>query len=343
MYVPLFFRSPFIAALCLILVASVRFNRNDLIIKRPLNDAAFYISNVEKIRGIEPTTYDYKGPFNERILVTTLAAFLPFSPLTSINLINLLFLSAGLFYLYKLLKVSGLSDDFVWLGVYIFIFSFPTFYYSTIGYIDPSVLAAIFCGTYALYSNRYGLFIAAIIAGAFSKENIVILIPVALAYAYSRNNRQWVMTGLASLIIILIINFTMKKYLFQDDPTIEAIYWKPNLSRFIWNIQRPHFLISTFLSSGIPILSGIYFFFRYNKQISINWKEELPLWAGLLSIAGITLYMISAAFPDGRNVWVAYCFPVLLSLKWWERLGSKSANASSPGDSSGQNIQTKLP
>lgn len=317
--IPLFFKNPYIAALCLIIIASIRFNRNDLVIHRPLNDAAFYISNVEKMRGIEQTTYDYKGPFNEWVLVTTLAAFLPFSPLTSINLINLLFLLIGLYFLYKLLKISNLSEQLVWLGVYIFIFSFPTFYYSTIGYIDPSVLAAIFCGTYALYANRYGLFIVAIIIGAFSKENIVILLPVALAYAYSRKNRSWVLNLLIAVIVFITINYFLKVYISRNFSSSSIIYWKPDIQRLFWNIKRPNFILSTLLSLGIPLFLMIYFFIKNSRQVISNWKDDLPLWVGLFFILFTKIYMLSAAFPDGRNIWVAYCFPILLTMKWYQR------------------------
>jgi hypothetical protein len=337
MNIPLFFRSPLIAAICLILVASIRFNRNDLIIHRPLNDAAFYISNVEKMRGLENTTYEYKGPFNERILNTTLAAFLPFAPLTAINIINLLFLFLGLYYLYKLLSICGLSNNTIWLGVYIFIFSFPTFYYSTIGYIDPSVLGSIFCGAYALYANRYGLFIIAIIAGALSKENIVILIPVSLAFAYSRQNLRWLLIGLISLGLIIFINFLLRLQFAHINNYL--IFWEPKFYRIVHNLTRPNFAISTILSWGVPLFIGLYYFKKYFREIGKNWKEELPLWTAIASIIGTTVYMIIAAFPDGRNVWVAYCFPILLSLKWLDRFSNKSERVTNSIPSSEQDTQ----
>ena len=102
-----FLRNPTVLVICFFLIVAVRFNRNSLVVNRPLNDAQFYIANVQLLRS-EPLTYAFKGPFNERILVTTLAAVTPFEPLTAINVVNILCLLAAMYFLY--LFLYGLSS-----------------------------------------------------------------------------------------------------------------------------------------------------------------------------------------------------------------------------------------
>jgi hypothetical protein len=317
---PRLLKNPLAVLLLLVLVASLRFNRNSLILSRPLNDAMYYIANVEKLRGIDPTTFPYKGPFNERILGTTLAAALPFSPLTAINITNLLFLVAGCYFLFRLLKTAGIAENLSWLGVYLFIFSFPTFYYSTIGYIDPSVLACIFCGVWAIYANKPLPYLVAVVAGTMAKENIVILIPVALAYSWSRKQSQWAYLALAASLIVVGINTLMRSRLAEVNDYV--VFWEPELFRITHNLTRPNFYISSLLSWGAPLVLCGYYLVKYPKQILENLKEDLPVWAGIATIGAATFYMIIAAFPDGRNVWVSYCFPILMAMKWWQRFGS---------------------
>jgi hypothetical protein len=316
---PAFLKSPALAACCLLVVASIRFNRNDLVVARPLNDAAYYISNVEKMRGVDPTTYAYKGPFNERILGTTLAALLPLDPLTAINVVNLIFLLAAVYFLFRLLLDSGISENLSWLGLYLFIFSFPTFYYSTIGYVDPTVLGCIFLGAWAIFSKKPLLYLAAVAAGAFAKENIVVLILPALAYAYSSGKAQWYVLGILGGLLVVLANFILRRHLSEINDYL--IFWEPRAFRISDNFTRPNFYISTLLSWGIPLVACSYYLINRPREVLHRIKDDLPLWAGILTILGGSFYMFIAAFPDGRNVWVSYCFPLLLMLRWWQRWG----------------------
>lgn len=319
---PAFLKSPLLAVLFLLLVASLRFNRNDWVISRSLGDAAFFIANVEKARGIESTTYPYKRPFNERILGTTLASFIPSSPLTAINLTNLAFLLAAIYFLFKVLRESGISENLSWLGIYLFIFSFPTFYYSTIGYIDPTVLACIFAGFWAALTGKPYFFLAAIFVGSFAKENIIILVPLALAIAFTTRQKKWVLYASLGLLLIISVNLITRNVLSETASIDWKPFWEPSSFRSLVNLQRPNFYISTVLSWGIPLFVCCYYFLTHTRQIFSSFKDDLPIFAGIATIAGATFYMITSAFPDGRNVWVSSCFPILLMLRWWQRYGA---------------------
>jgi hypothetical protein len=312
-------QNPVILILCFLIIVSIRFNRNSLVVDRPLNDAAFYIANVERHRG-EKTSYTYKEPFNERFLVTILAAHLPLEPLTAINITNIGFLLFSLYLLGSILKKLGIPEKLVWLGLYLFVFSFSTFYYSTIGYTDPGVLAMIFMGVNALYFNKYWLFLLSMILGTFAKEGIVLLIPVALAYGYSRDDKKWLLTGTVAFIIFLGLTTLVKLNVGEHHNA--PFFWRFDLNRVGFNLSRPNFYASSALSFGIPGSLCLIFLYKYGKNIMEMCKEDLPLIVGTISAFLPWIYMIFSAFPDGRAFWIASCFPIALSMVWWNRYGN---------------------
>lgn len=311
-------QNPFTLFVCFLIIVSFRFNRNDMLVKRPLNDAAYYIANVQMHRGETPD-YHYKGPFNERVLVTLVAAMLPFEPLTSINLSNIIFLLMALLFLSKILQTFQLSRRLYWLGLYLFVFSFPTFYYSTIGYTDPGVLAMLFMGTYAIFSDKYGLFLIAIVLGTLAKENIILLFPVAVAQAISRTKYRWLGIAFISGLLFLTVTFVVKSLVSEGGN--QPFYWKPLPNRVQFNLARPNFYISTLLGLGIPWLLCVALLIKNFRSVMYSWKEDAPLWIGALFSFLPWLYMIFSAFPDGRIFWVSYCFPITLAMVWSDRYG----------------------
>ena len=311
-------QSPFTLFICFLLIVSFRFNRNDLVIKRPLNDAAYYVANVQIHRGVTPT-HTYKGPFNERILVTLLAAALPFEPLTAINLSNIIFLFIALYFLSRILQTFQLPGRLHWLGMYLFVFSFPTFYYSTIGYTDPGVLAMIFVGAFAIFTDKYGLFILAVALGTLAKEGIVVLFPVVVTYAVCRVNYKWLGIALASMLLFLSVTFVIKSLVSEGGN--RPFYWKPLPNRVQFNLARPNFYISTLLGLGIPWILCVALLIKNFRSVKDYWKADAPLWAGSLFSFFPWLYMIFSAFPDGRIFWISSCFPITLAMVWSTRYG----------------------
>ena len=300
------------------LVVSWRFNRNGLIVERPLNDAAYYIANVQVHRGEEPD-YQHKGPFNERVLVTAIAAALPLPPLTAINVVNVLFLLLALYCLFLLLRETAVSSRLIWLGLYLFVFSFPTFYYSTIGYTDPGVLAMIFLGAYAVQSQKAWLFLLAIGLGTLAKENIVILLSVAAVYAVCHKNYRWAGVSVAALLIFVLLTLAVKMLVSEGEN--RGFYWQPLPNRVQFNLARPNFYLSTLFGLGLPWLWCLLLLAGNLRDIGKHWRTEAPLWAGTLCSLVPWAYMIFSAFPDGRVFWVASCYPIALAVSWTQRYG----------------------
>lgn len=136
------------------IIALPRFNWRDL--PQPLNqfvgekpfDVIQYEKYVEFFRGTKNVANELEGPFSYRPLVPLLASVLPFKPNTSINLINLFFLTLGLIYHLRLLRLFGFIENQIIIGVLLFILSFPMFYYATSGYIDGSLIGILTISAY---------------------------------------------------------------------------------------------------------------------------------------------------------------------------------------------------
>ncbi len=315
-----FWRTPAALLICFFLVVAVRFNRNDLLVKRSLGDAAFYIGNVEFLRGA-PVAFHLQAPFNERLLVTIVASLLPFDPMTSINIVNVVFLLAAIWFLYKLLEHFKLDGNLVWVGLYMFVLSFPTFYYSTIGYVDSGVLLMIFAGTYAIYKENHLLFLLAVFLGAIAKEGIALLIPVAIAYAFAGKDNRWYYSAAAGLLLYLVAWGLVKKYIPNGYGDTPVLFWQPITWRIVDNFTRLHAYLSSILSFGIPGVLCCYYLVRFSGAVKSAWKEELPLWVGTIGGYLLWFYTLFSAHTDGRFFWVAYCFPIVLSMLWWRRFG----------------------
>lgn len=315
-----FWRSPSALLICFFLVVAVRFNRNDLLVKRSLGDAAFYIGNVQFLRG-EHVEFYLQAPFNERLLVTLAASQLPFDPMTSINIVNVIFLLAAIWFLYKLLEHFGLDDRLVWAGLYLFVLSFPTFYYGTIGYVDSGVLLMIFAGTYAIYKENHWLFLLAVVLGTIAKEGIVLLIPVAVAYGFTKKDNRWYYSAAAGLLLYLVAWGLVKKYIPNGHGHTPVLFWQPITWRIVDNFTRSHAYLSSILSFGVPGVLCFYYLCKFGGAIKTAWKDELPLWMGTVGGYLLWFYTLFSAHTDGRFFWVAYCFPIVLSLLWWRRFG----------------------
>jgi hypothetical protein len=275
---------------------------------------------VEFFRGAPPA-FTLQAPFNERLLVTIAAAPLPFDPMTSINIINVIFLLAALWFLYRLLLEFGLRDEKLWAGLYIFVLSFPTFYYATIGYVDSGVLLMIFAGTYAIYRDKYGWFLLAIMLGTIAKEGIVLLIPVAVAYAFTKSNYRWYYVAAGGILLYLLTWGLVKQYMPNGHGRTPVLFWQPITWRIVDNFTRSHAYLSSVLSFGIPGFLCCYYLIRFKNAIKTAWKEELPLWVGTVGGYLLWFYTLFSAHTDGRFFWVSYCFPIVLCMIWWRRFG----------------------
>ena len=151
-------------SILIIIIGSFRFNRNDSGISKftlpnseydPIksNDAIRYINMTDFYKGKESSEI-LIPPYTTRVLVPFLASKLPFSTDTSINIINLVSMVLSLFVLYYILKIYSLPDKYIYLGCLLYVFSFPTFYYGTVTYVDAVLVFFIFSGLYFILKDK---------------------------------------------------------------------------------------------------------------------------------------------------------------------------------------------
>ncbi len=318
-------KNPLTITLVLLLTVAVRFDRNTLIFNRHLGDASHFISNVDFFRG-DKISYILGPPHNERILVTLVAAALPFRAMTAINVVNVFFILASLYILYLLLLSYRVHENLVWAGMYIFVLSFPTFYYSTIGYVDSGVLVMISLGLLALRKNNHWLFLISIFLGTLAKEGIILLIPVALAHAYSTGQKRWYGSAAAGLLVCISISMAVKHFMPSTDIPNSTIYFKYLPWRLESNLVRLHFYLSSIWSFGIPGFLLIYYWITRRNQVLLRLKKDLPLWTGTLSGWVLWFYSLFSAHTDGRFFWITYCFPILLTMLWIQNFGINILN-----------------
>ena len=272
-------------------------------------DSDEYIAYVKYFRK-EISYNDLRLPFVYRPFVPFIASLLPFRPLTSLNIINLISSLISVFMLYLILIKCGIPFNYTIGGCFMFVFSFPIFYYGTVGYTDPVLILFLILGTYFIITEQTAPLIMTIIMGSLVKETIIIIIPVFFIYYYLRGN-PWKL----SLVILLISYFGIMWIVRAIFIEKGQLLWLPSFNRFKSNIRRPRALLSMVLTFGVP---GFLFFVLSVKH---GWRKILSnkplcysLITGLFMSLTLTFYAASAAYLDGRYIWTSYPFSIPLAL-----------------------------
>lgn len=323
-------------ALALLLVCIPRFNRHDwgwlgqLTGKgAPLGggqgDADHYIVYVSYFRG-QADYEELNVPFAYRPLVPWVSALLPFDAMTSINLVNLAALFAGAMFLQRLAALLGFTAREALLGSFMFVVSFPVFYYGTIGLVDPVLIFFLTLGLYFLFKRRWAWLLLVLGMSCLVKEMMVMLVPVVIA-RLATGREPWKLKAallvVASLLPLVVIRLVVK------DLT-GANYLKISIKSFLSNL-RLRALASVLLTFGLPGALSVIFFLRRPMLASLNRAASLSLLitlgGGILLSVALSVYSMFSAHTDGRFMWASYPFSILLALlalrpraSWWKGL-----------------------
>lgn len=289
-----------------------RFNGNQLIIKQEPYDSKYFKSYVEYFRA-EPLTNELRPATNWRFLVPLIASYLPVSALTAINLINALSLALGLWVFFKTMQLVGIDTLQCWQSLWLFIVSFPMFYYSSIGYVDAALFIFIAISIYATFNHKPFLFSIAILTGLCVKESIAIAIPFYLFYHYKNNKKSAFTTTLITCLLYAIIFFTIKKYAPISAEITRNNFWKFNINNASINLYRANTWLSFILSFGAAgLLSARQLLNQSFSQILNN-----NIYMACLACIGcaIILYVLSyfSTIADGRIIWISYFYMLLIS------------------------------
>ena len=306
-------------SLVLILLSIPRFNRNDIGIQSlttegtgRLGDSAQYIAMTSYFRG-ETAAVGLRPPFTYRPLVPYLAAWLPLGAMTAINLINLAAMLIAIIVLY--MTLTWLEIDFALsiIGCGLFVVSFPTFYYSTIGYVDPVLVSLLTVGLYAIFKNNWIFLVIVITVGVLVKETIIILILILAAYlVFSRT----IFTKRGLVLPLMLFIFAAVYYIARTlIPVNPTVGWIPSFETLVFNVLRPRSWLSFLLSFGAPgFLSLFVFGFRRTHWFQERFAETATLITGFFISVLLFGFSMVSAYADGRFIWTSYPFSVPLAV-----------------------------
>lgn len=303
-------------------IISVRFNGNQVIVKQQPYDSKYFKAYVEYFRGQIPSEA-IRPATNWRFLVPLIASQLPFSAPTSINLINALFLGLSLIIFFKTQQSLNIPSKFNWKSIWLFIISFPTFYYATIGYIDASLFLFIAVSIYATFNKNAWLFTFAILAGLCVKETMVIAAPFYLVYHFNKNRKNAIATTLFTAILVVILLLIIKQFAPVTDLVTKNNFWKFSFKNAEVNFYRFNTWISFIASFGAI---GVAIILNYKKVFEKLIYNHLTLACLACFGVGILLYELSyfSTIADGRIIWLTY-FYMLLPLSFSKVTEGKTA------------------
>ena len=304
------------AAVAVSVACAPRFNQQDLLVGRwtgPVWDAFEYTALVEYLRG-EGAAERLTAPFVYRPLVPWLASVLPAEPLTAMNLVNVAAIYLAVIVLFRLQRCCGASPGWSAAGCLLFTFSFPMFYYGTIGLVDPVLVCCVSMAAYSLARERLLWFYLAFIAGLLAKESAVILLPVAVSYLAlnPRGTARQVIAHAAALLgIFLILSFLTRVLYPADSP---AYVWEPAWNRIAMNATRLKTWASLLLSLGIPGALGLYAATQWKQGwFQCRRAQFIPYVIGIGMSLLLFAYAFVSAYADGRFVWLSHPFALPLA------------------------------
>ena len=301
---------------CIILITLPRFNRNQIFFKRPQADMAIHTAMVDYYRSgnIDEILLSKDSiAANWRPLFPFIASLIPFSAITSLSLLGVLSIFISVIILKRNLQLMQIPEKNIYKAIYIYIFSFPSFYYTTIGYVDPGLIMMLTLGLYFCLSHRLFLFMIVIFFGVFMKEGIIILIPVLFFYLYKLNKNLIHISIITFVAIMLFIGLSLviRENAINSSQSYQ-LFWSPSIEMIYYNINRPNSWLSFFAVMGVPIFIILKNYKKINLLISKN-MFVVPLISGVFMSVLMYCFAFTSTVADGRTLWASYPFIIPLS------------------------------
>ena len=313
--------------LALVIVSLPRFNRQDWLIGAwtaggrdaavHLADAQAYTATVGWIRAGAPSEAaagrdELRAPFSWRLLAPLLAAGLPFDAMTALNVVNLLLLAGTVLLLYRLQRQLAISERGALCGCACFTVSFPTFYYATIGNVDPALLFAIAACLVLIGDRRHLAAALAIGFGVLAKEGVIMVLPSLAAGMWQAGRSRRATAAHAGLALGLwaLVYYGVMAWV----PVPEHAWWRMRTDTLMDNVLRPEAWITLGLSAAtllLPLAVAAAAGVRGLRR-PVFVPAHLPLWTGLAASLGFYGYAWLAAWVDGRMFWPVHVFAVPL-------------------------------
>ncbi len=310
---------PAVLLLGLVVVCWPRFNLDTG------GDQQHYIDVVQYLRG-QTDFSTLNAPFAYRLAGPLLASLLPLEPMTALNIVNLLALGITALLIQRTILLLPRSLEAAFAGAALFVFSFPTFYYGTIGYVDPVLILFLALFVFGCCSQKHSLIATAFLLGCLAKESMLLTVPAYVAFVWSqpRHTRmRHLMWAAAVLAAGTTVVFAMRWFIPLDHDLTRV----PSLPVLFFNASRPRAWFSTLLSMGIPgSLLGVLLCLRIGRERLFGHPVGLPLCFGALGSIILLAATFCAAYVDGRPGWMFYPFAVpMIALMWTGKMSKQNA------------------
>lgn len=303
------FKTWLLLLLALVVTGLPRFNGNTRMVPFQSYDKKYFEAYVEYFRGETPSAI-IKPATNWRFLVPLIAAQLPFSPGTSINLINQIALALATWLLLKLMQEFEIGVRNRIIAALLLIVSFPVFYYSTISYVDPSALFFVMAGIYFRIQKNLWLFLSAIALGLTCKETIAVVLPFSLALALKEKDKSWVLYSILFTLLYVAEYQIIKTLAPLDSNEIRYQSWHIGSGAIAHNLSRPHTWLSFLLTFGITGIWWLSNLLQHGKVIFKN-ARLLAYQAGIAATLLLYSYSFITTVADGRILWHSVFFQLL--------------------------------
>jgi hypothetical protein len=228
------------------------------------------------------------------------------------NLINAILLVVSLYVFYKILQFFNVKTKKIWQRLWLFLLSFPMFYYSSIGYVDASLFLFIALSIYATTKNINWLFVLSILLGLCVKETIVICIPFYFFYQYSYNKNKTIIVTILTCLLVTILFLIIKNYAPVTNIISKNNFWIFNLKNAEINFTRFNTWGSFIFSFGIVGLLFINNLLKFNIKNMLANKLILACLASIVSAYFLYVLSYFSTIADGRIIWLTYFYMLLI-------------------------------
>ncbi len=259
-------------------------------------------------------------PYCYRLLVPIAASALPWSVLTSINVLDVVSLLLAFILLDRLMRRMGLSIRASTMGIVLFVVSFPTFYYGPIGFLDPVCVMLITAMLLAIIEvgPGGGVFTGLFVVGVLVKETnaAMALLPSIWAAATARPmapaiRRTTILVAVALAILIAI-------RLAAPFPS-RGWFWAPHITAVLENLTRPRAIISLVLTLGLPAIGMFVALLNGAARRTLAEAHiRFLVWGAAIPVS-LYLYSLFSAYADGRIIWALYPFAIPIAATLWSR------------------------
>ncbi|HEU4334650.1 MAG TPA: hypothetical protein VFT32_09170 [Candidatus Eisenbacteria bacterium] len=284
-------------------------------------DVEGYVRLTEYFRGTAPAD-SMMPPYCYRPLAPLAASLLPVRALTALNLVNLIALLGAFIAVVRTLLRMGLGAGAVAAGGAIFAVSFPTFYYATIGFVDPVAVFAVALLVEAMAADRPLWWIAVVAAlGSLVKETNAAFSILPFVRAYAGGVRATAPLTRRAALPLLCVGLVILVRVTAPFPGRDS-FWAPSAAAIVENLTRPRTYLSLGLTVGLPFVLAALGLASREARARLGAPDRAMLVAGSLVALGLYLYSVCSAYTDGRIIWAIYPFTAPLAAAWIDaRLG----------------------